>query len=67
MRLKSITVHVALQDIPVPGSPRFSLVCTPQEAFNLLMMPSLNGRIVSLVPEYEIVPNELSEVSEKED
>lgn len=34
---------------------------TPQEAFNLLMMPSFAGLIVNLVPEYG-----LSSVSEPE-
>lgn len=43
MELKSLTV--TFKDGMV-------VAVTPQEAFNLLMMPSLAGLIVNLVPEY---------------
>lgn len=65
-KLDSINVSILSDPNPSVDSFVVSVTCSPQEAFQLLMMHSLTGRIISLVPNYETA-DELPDVSKKED
>lgn len=74
LKLSSIDVHLSLEQRQLPedlnpenyGKYHSVVNCTPQEAFTMISMPALAGLVYQLVPQYEVVLDELPEMSEKE-
>lgn len=60
-RLSSMDVHLSIDDLNTVVS------MSPQEAFHVVSMPAFEGFITSIVPNYELVSDELPEMPEKED
>lgn len=63
LAVKSVNVVFQFSTAPTPLKARHTVTCTPQEAFNIMMMPCFSGLVVTMVPNYEVTAtDELSEM-----
>lgn len=62
LSVKSVDVVFQFNSVPVPFEASHTVNCTPQEAFNIMMMPCFSGLVLSMTPNYEVIPDEVSEM-----